>query len=274
MRGSDGSASANAAAASFPPNSKMLSESLKSFHDAVLVVTAPGFDDRQANCTRELGKGNFEFVFGINRTTTSKEELTAKGNYDEKRAVQLDRRNKRMTLGGICCSIGHVNAYQHMIENKIERALIFEDDVSVLLVDEAKIASIVADVPSDSELIYWGWSGLERRPRFGGVTQSIYKVQHRLGFLKYNYRMIENLYPADYNVHFSLAGKQFGAYAYSVTLIAARRLIEWNTPLALNADNAIMYAILNEDVRAYISKTRLFGEYSQGHPELIESLTY
>src|SRR5215213_5047588 len=90
--------------------SVMLSESLRKYHDAVFVVTAPGFDDRQASATRELGEGNFEFIYGINKSMTSKAELAEKGLYDEARAIEIDRSSKPMTLGHICCSIAHANA--------------------------------------------------------------------------------------------------------------------------------------------------------------------
>lgn len=251
----------------------MLSESLKKFHDAVLVVTAPGFADRQEHITRELSEGNFEFIYGVNKSETSKEQLTAEGLYDEARAIKLDRSSKPMTLGHICCSLGHAKTYRHMIENNVERALIFEDDASILSVDESQIENIVRSIPADAELIYWGWSGVERRPRLGGLKQTLYKIQHRIGVLKYNPTMIENLYPSDFDEHFMIAGKHFGAYAYTITLKAAERLVAWNTPVALNADNALIYAVLNGDVQGYVSRTRLFGEHSQGSADRIETLT-
>jgi GR25 family glycosyltransferase involved in LPS biosynthesis len=249
----------------------MLSPALKNFHDAVFVVTAPGFDERQQSAREQLGEGNFEFVYGINKASTSKHELIKQGVYDEQRAIDLDRSSKPMTLGHICCSYGHRLAYQRMIDNSIERALIFEDDLSVLPVAETEIEKIVAAVPTDAELVYWGWSGVDKRPRLGGAKQSLYKLYHSFGALKYNHTMIDNLYPAEINDYFLLAGKFFGAYAYTVTLSGARTLLEWNTPIALNGDNALMYAVLNGDIRGYVSRVKVFGEHSQGVPGFIDS---
>ena len=249
----------------------MLSESLRKYHDAVFVVTAPGFDERQESATKELGAGNFEFVFGVNKSQTSKEELMEDGIYDERRAMELDRSGKPMTLGAVCCSIGHANAYRQMIERGIKRALIFEDDLSVNPIAEEQIAAILNSLPEDHQLVYWGWSGVERKPRFGTLKQQIYKLQHSIGVLKYNPTMIDNLYPAEFNDHFDIAGKHFGAYAYTVILDAAEALLKWNSPVVLNADNALMYALLNGDLRGYVSRERLFGEHSQGSPGTIES---
>jgi GR25 family glycosyltransferase involved in LPS biosynthesis len=83
--------------------------------------------------------------------STSKEELTAQGVYDEARAIKLDRSSKPMSLGHVCCSIGHANVYRHIIEKGIERALIFEDDVITLPVDEAVIEASISNAPEDAE---------------------------------------------------------------------------------------------------------------------------
>ena len=239
----------------------MLSPALKKFHGSAFVVTAPGFEDRQLHMQRELGKENFEFVFGINKSETSKEKLIVDGSYNESRAIELDRSRKPMTLGHICCSISHANVYRHICRNNIERALIFEDDAVSLPVDERIVEKIVATVPEDGELIYWGWKS-DGEPPHSGLKKWLYKRQRDLGLLNYSYTMIDNLYPSDFNEHFYRAGKTFLTHAYSVTLSAAKKLLEWNTPVVLNADNALMYAVLNGDVRAYLSKRQLFGQRS------------
>jgi len=251
----------------------MLSPALRNFHDGVFVVTAPGFEERQESVCRELGEGNFEFIFGINRNSTSKEELTAQGIYDEARAIKLDRSSKPMSLGHVCCSIGHANVYRHMIKNGIERALIFEDDVITLPVDEATIEASISNSPQDAELIYWGWKGNLGPPVHASLKKWLYKRQNDLGLLKYSHTMIDNLYPSEFNDHFLVAGKTFLTHAYTVTLSAAKKLLNWNTPIALNSDNALMYAVLSGDVRAYVSKEQFFGQRSQSGDDPISSQT-
>lgn len=251
----------------------MLSKSLKDHHDGVFVVTVESFAERRANAVRELGEGNFEFIFSVDKAAVTKEQLIADGTYDEARAVEIDRRGKAMTLGHICCSLGHIRAYRGMLDNAIGRALIFEDDVVALPVAEASIEAAVRSIPRDADLIYWGWSGIEKRPIHGAAKQILYKAQHSLGFLKYNHTMIENLYPKEYNDHFRVAGKQFCSHAYTLTARGAEKLLEWNTPVALNADNALMYASMNGDIKAYISKQQFFGQRSLIDSDPIPSLT-
>ena len=250
----------------------MPSESLRKYHDAVYVVTAPGFDDRQRSAAKELGEGNFEFIFGANKSETSKEELAAKGLYDEAKAIRLDRSGKPMTVGHICCSLAHANAYRRMLEADIERALIFEDDVTVSPIDEAEVLQILANVPEDAELIYWGWAATMRPPH-ARFKKWLYKRQHDFGLLTYTHAMIDNLYPREYNEYFLAAGKTFYTHAYSVTKTAAEKLLEINSPVVLNADNAIMHGVLSGEIKAYLSKTQLFGQRSHLDSQSMPSLT-
>ena len=251
----------------------MLWPALKNIHDAVFVLSAPGFEDRQASVAQQLGTQNFEFVTGVNKSETSKKKLAAGGIYDETRAIELDRSSKPMSVGHICCSLGHRMIYERVVELGLERVLIFEDDAVINAVEDSTIERIVADIPDDAELIYWGWVGGGYRPLFGGMKQALYHLQHSLGVLKYDHTMIRNLYGRPYNEHFDGAGKRFLTHAYSVTRSACEKLIEQNTPIALNADNALMYAILGGKVRAYVSKLKLFGQRSLDLSDPLQTAT-
>lgn len=251
----------------------MLFASLKDLHDRVYVLTIPSAAERHENVRSQLGEGNYEFVFGVDKQTVTKEELTASGIYDEKLARKTDRRNKSMTLGHICCSIGHRMIYERFLETGAGRALIFEDDVVVNDVSEALAAAAVRNIPADAELIYWGWEGGGYRPSFGPLKQALYHVQHSLGLLRYDHTMIRNLYSRPVNEYFDAAGKHFLAHSYTVTRPAAEKLIEWNTPIKLNADNALLYAVLSGDVRAYISRTQFFGQRSADSSDPMQPLT-
>jgi GR25 family glycosyltransferase involved in LPS biosynthesis len=251
----------------------MLFESLKNFHDLVYVLTIPSATDRHENAVQQLGEGNFEFVYGVDKNDVSKEEFAAKGIYDESVARQTDRRNKPMTLGHICCSLGHRMIYERFLATDAVRALIFEDDVVVNEIAEDEVEAAVSSVPPDAELIYWGWAGGSYRPWFGAVKQALYHSQHGLGLERYNHTMIGNLYSRPFNDHFDIAGKHFLTHAYSITRSAAEALIKWNTPIKLNSDNALMYAVLNGDVRGYVSRRQLFNQRSFDKSDPLLSLT-
>lgn len=235
---------------------------MKNAHDRVFVVTAPGFDDRQESARLALGPDNFEFVFGVNKSSTTIEELAANGHYDEARAIALDRNDEPMSLGHICCSLGHQNAYRKIVEYRIARALIFEDDIVVNVSDDEKINAAAAAIPEDADLIYWSWQGGENVTRFAGLEKWSYKILYRLGRLKLTPVMIDNLYARPYDSNFKVAGKHFWTNAYTVTLAGAERLLDLNSPVVLNADKLITYAILTGAIRGYVSINKFFGQRS------------
>lgn len=251
----------------------MLSRKFIDAHDAVFVVTAPGFVERQDHVRRELGDGRFEFVIRPDFGPATKDDLIGQGIYDEERAVQLHRQRASITLGHIMCSLAHVTAYQRIVETGIDRALIFEDDVVILPVSDDDVASAVDAIPDEAELIYWGWWGYTRSPWYAGMKKWLYRRQHSLGFHPYSHTMINNLYPSDHNEHFLRMGKAFCTHAYTVTRTAAERLLELNTPVVLNADHALINAVLSETIRGYASKKRFFWQRSLDENDPMASCT-
>jgi glycosyl transferase, family 25 len=251
----------------------MLFESPKQYHGAVYVLAIPSARDRHENVVSELGEGNFEFVYGVDKNDVSIEQFIERGIYDEDLARQADRSSKPMTLGHICCSLGHTMIYETFLESDAERCLIFEDDIVDLHMEESVTAAALDAVPRDAGLIYWGWLGGGYAPWCEPPKQQLYHVYRSLGFLKYDHAMIRNLYSRPFNQYFDIAGKHFCSHAYTVTREAASRLIALNTPIILNADNLLMYAVMGENVRGYVARTRLFSQRSLDPVDSLGSLT-
>lgn len=251
----------------------MLSESLKSLHDKVYVITIKSAVDRHRNVVEQLGEGNFEFIYSVDKRDVSLDQFIADGTYDESLARRTDRRNNAMTLGHICCSIGHRRVYETFLKTDFERALVFEDDMVASDVGESEIVDAIKNIPPDADLIYWGWEGGGYAPWYGGIKKALYHFQHVFGLERYDHTMIGNLYSRPYNEHFDRAGKHFLAHAYTINRRAAEALIKWNTPIKLNGDNALLYAVLNGDVNAYIARKQLYGQRSADSSDPMQTLT-
>ncbi len=235
---------------------------LHDFHDHRYVLTTQNNVGRQIAIAKSLEGWDLEFFYGIDKSDYSIERFTKEKIYSEAHARKNDRRNKAMTVGHICCSLGHRLIYEDFLKREFERVIIFEDDAYPILEAESRLKDALSAFPKDAEMIYWGWHGNESRPSHGSLKQVLYHAQHTLGLERYNHKMISNLYPREYNNEFERAGKHFCAHAYTLTRKGAEKLIRWQTPITYNADNAIMYAILNDDVRGYISKTQFFDQTS------------
>ena len=251
----------------------MIHQALHDFHDHRYVLTTEKNTDRHESLEKELNGWDLELFFGVDKSTVTLEQLERDGLYSEEKARKTDRSGKPMTTGHVCCSLGHRLIYEKFLETDADRVMIFEDDVQSIAVPDEMLSSALESVPEDAEMIYWGWQGGETRPPHAAIKQGIYHIQHSLGLLRYNHTMIRNLYRRPYNEQFSLAGKHFCAHAYTLNRSGAQKLIDWQTPIILNADNAIMYAILNGDLRAYISHTQFFTQASLDESSSIASLT-
>jgi len=250
----------------------MLSPALKSFHDAVYVLTIPSNTQRQQNAREELGADNFEFVDGIDKRTYTKERLIREGIYDEELAKQLDPKSRIMTAGHICCAYGHRMIYERILGSESERVLIFEDDVVTLPFTDDEMSSATSNIPADAEVILWGWLGGRYRPPFGALQQLIFHAKHTLGFYKYDHRMIRNLYMRRWNKYFDVSAINFGTYAYTVSRSAAEKLFRLNTPIAMNSDHATIHAALTEEIKMYVSRKQFFGNRSFDPNDPVESL--
>lgn len=251
----------------------MLIKSLHDFHDHRYVLTMARNKERRESIKSVLDGWDLEFFVGRDKADFAKEELIKSGVYDENLAKKLDRRNKPMKTGHICCSWGHRLIYEDMIEKGHEKVLVFEDDVLPNKEGNFSIDKILANVPKDAELIYWGWLAIENRPKFAFLKEAVYHAQHSLGMLRYNHNMIKNLYPRPYNQYFKIAGKTFCTHAYTVTKAAAEKLIKRQTPIVFNADNLLMHEVLNGNLKAYIATPQIFSQGSIDDNPNFKSLT-
>jgi glycosyl transferase family 25 len=95
----------------------------------IFVITLKDAQDRQRHIRAIFSdtKVSFEFVFGIDGRKLSNEEITAV--YDGEKSKRLE---KELGPGEIGCTLSHRHIYSILIENNIERALIFEDDVKII----------------------------------------------------------------------------------------------------------------------------------------------
>ncbi len=250
----------------------MLSPSLRSFHDKVYVLTTPGARERQAGVVEQLGAGNFEFVCGIDKQTMTIDELIRSGVYDEAATSRI-KDAVPMTLGEVCCSVGHRKVYEQFLLSDGERALIFEDDLVVYNVPEAQIAPMIRRVPDDAELIYWGWWLGRLLPWSRMLQQGIDHVRSTLGLIEIDHVHIRNRFMRRKNRYFHGAAWNYLFHAYTITRSGAEKLIAANTPIVLRADHVPFAGLSDGTLRGYVARTQLFGQRSIEESDPMPSMT-
>jgi hypothetical protein len=145
-----------------------------------------------------------------------------------------------------------------MLEKGYKNVLIFEDDA---VPDPARLSlmpAILKEIPATCELLMWGWEKNGERPPGGLVKQATYHIQHIIGKLKWDNRMIRNLYARPFSRHLRKAGFHDYTYAYALNNTAAKKLIGMQTPVQYIADNLLAHAITKEIVEGYIVSPPVF----------------
>jgi glycosyl transferase family 25 len=242
---------------------------LNSFFDKIYVLTIPSAKERQQEFARTMNGLKFHFFYGIEKQNLDHADLQQTGVYDDELAKEKQRYEKSMTIGEIACAIGHRKIYEDIVANNVKKALIFEDDVFPLRENIQFIPQILASLPTDWNVLFFDYDKNEKKVP---LKQTVYHVQHFLGFLKWNHTVIKNLFPRGVNEYWKTAGYHDFADAYAITNEAARKLVELQTPLSVVADNLLANAVTKEYLKGYISVPKLFAQRSAGQFRSIDTL--
>ena len=94
----------------------------------VFVINLEKSADRRANMTAQLTPLHIDYTF-FKATNGHALDIDTMPIYDKMRRRLYFGRG--LTKGEIGCLLSHKAVYQHMVDNNIDRAIIFEDDVSI-----------------------------------------------------------------------------------------------------------------------------------------------
>jgi glycosyl transferase, family 25 len=231
---------------------------LNEYFDHIYIITIRPAVHRREKLELSLKGLNYEFLYGADKNNFSLEELKADGIYDEAAAIRHHRYNKKMKDGEVACAWSHRMAFEDMLAKGYEKVLVFEDDVIPDPDAVHLIPDILKSIPDDCEFLYWGWAKNEHLNFSAKLKQFSYHIAHRLGFLKWNHRMINNLHAKSHSPYIKKAGFHEYNNAYSLTRSAAEKLIRLQTPIQFIADNLTAYACTNEIIKGYITMPAVF----------------
>ena len=253
----------------------MLSPALQAFHDKVYVITTHSAVERQKAVIDELGEGTFEFVYSVDKQTTSIEEMTRTGVFSPIviKSEAVDRTFPPMTLGHICCAIGHRMVYEKFLETDAQRALVFEDDVVSHKISENEIEKMLAMAPKDAEIIYWGWWLGRFRPWSRIAQQAIDHMRSHLGLYADSHTQIRNRFMKRYNRYYHTSAGNYLLHAYTLSRSGAETMIEMNTPIVMNSDHVPIKAIEHGHMQGYVAITELFWQRSHELDDAERSMT-
>jgi glycosyl transferase, family 25 len=231
---------------------------LNQYFDKIYVLSVESASERRELFAERFKGLDYEFFFGADKNKFTVEEIEAKHIFSEKLTRQHHRFSKTMRPGEIACSWSHKMMYEQLLAHEWKRIMIFEDDAVPDPLHVKNIPAIIPEIPADCELLMWGWDKNGVRPPGAGFKQFIYHLQHSLGRLKWDHRVIKNLYARPFSNHIKKAGFHDYTYAYSITRSAAEKLLKMQTPIQFIADNLLAHAATKQIVNGYITWPAVF----------------
>ncbi len=236
---------------------------LNQFFDKVFVLTIESATNRQSIIKEEFKDLDFEFIYGINKNEIHIDQWIKDGKYSETNAMQHERFSRKMNRGEIACAYGHRMIYQKILDQNLNKVLILEDDI---LFDEEKaklIQVIMSELPTKWNILYLDYDKNEKNHIGTFFKQCFYSFQHIFGLMKFNFRMIWNYYSKPFSKHLRKAGYHYFTSAYVIDSIAAKKLIEIQTPIQFPSDHLIAWAISNELLSGFIATPRIITQTSR-----------
>lgn len=239
---------------------------LQHYFDKIYVITIHRAVERQQQVKHQLDGLTFEFFYGVDKQNLDKDIIDTHKKHNTNKTRLFYRKNRRMKPGELACSLSHRNVYNNIIENGYQRVLIFEDDVVPLIKNLSLLPDAFNELPGDWGLVYLGYTKHETITFTLRFRQWYYKIISALRLTKWNRIMIDHLLPLRYSQHLKTAGFHDCTHAYAVTASSAHQLMSLQTPVAFNSDNLLSYAVLNGQLKAFVTEPKFFDQENMIDP--------
>lgn len=247
-------------------------QSLNEYYDKIFILTLPRLKDRIDYINKTFEGLDFEFFYGVDKLDNSLEDLTEKGIYSSELYRQFYKHPADISLGMLCCALGHVQIYRKIIEEGYGRTLILEDDAIPVKEALIQFPEIIKEIPADTELLYLGY---EKNEGIGVKTKLknfFYQLFPSNSQLKLNRQIFANYYPKLVSTHIAKAGFHDCTHAYGITNEGARKLLAAQQPVRFHPDNLLSYLNCTGKLNGYITRPKMFKQLS-AFSHQVDSLT-
>ncbi|GLR69116.1 glycosyltransferase family 25 protein [Agaribacter marinus] len=249
-------------------NAHSLFKPLNDFFDGIFVITLDRAKDRQESIKKNMSGLDYEFWPATDKSKLHESVLHDKSQYDDETHRKLKRTHRSMNLGEYACAHSHRCIHQHMVQNSLQKVLIFEDDAIPNLDVLHNFSSCINSLPVSWDVLMLDYYDCYYENISGYLKQFLYKVYRQLHIANWQHvpvSRINNLLMRHHSEYFYHAGKFSGSHAYCLTLDAAKQYLELQTPVVLQPDR-IFYAFqekTNLNVLACKEPLFLRGEASK-----------
>lgn len=237
-------------------------EQLNEYYDKIYVLTLPRLTERLEYINETLRGLHFEFFYGVDKQEVSLAELKHQGVYSQQQYHIFYKKPKEIPLGMLCCSMGHLKIYEHIVKHNIQRTLILEDDAVPVTRELNKFSAIAKELPADWELFYLGYEKNENLRLKQKMNRLLLTTFRHHAQLKLTSEVIKNYYAVPVSSHISKAGFHDCTHAYAITLEGARKALALGTPVRFHPDNLLAWLNCTGQIKGYVSSSKLFNQLS------------
>jgi GR25 family glycosyltransferase involved in LPS biosynthesis len=254
----------------------VLFDILNSYFDKIYIITLQRNSERHTVFQRSLKGLNYEIFWGVDGNNLSIPKLEETGLYSSEavKSVKIQKNcpPAALTHGMIGCTLSHLSLYKQIIEKGEDQVLILEDDIRIEDNKAACLEKAIEQLPDNWELFYLGYLYNNNSLTLSANIRIsfVYPLLHFLGYRQYSAPRYRCKFPRNYSKHLDLSGSHYGAHAYGITLKGARKILEHQTPISMEIDNAIGEMCMREQIAAYSMKDRIFHQ----NREIFGSMTF
>lgn len=238
------------------------------YFDRIYVITLKKSTDRHSIFQETLEGLNYKIFYGVDGSQLQVDKLKEDGIYHSHLTKlmkkRIGRRPSEMSPARIGCALSHLEIYKEVLEHKYQRVLIFEDDPVFKIKDVQTVEKAFEELPDDWELLYFGHKGANSNPSI------LLKFQKNLLWLfavlvqrferlrRLDPDVIRCWLPRPYSEHLEISGSHFGTNAYAMSKNGAEKVLNYQTPVVQESDNALAELCSYGWIKAFNLKEQIF----------------
>jgi glycosyl transferase family 25 len=246
-------------------------ELLNDYFDKIYVISIErNFDARHPKLSDNLKGLNYEIFNGVDGKDLIEESVQdiyddriARNKFSDYCLYSFGHRVERsFSKSEIGCAKSHLNIYKEIIEKGYQKVLIFEDDAKIVNDNIHLISEIIDQIPENCDLLYWGYRWYDSESKLSRFKRLflVSPISLILNLFRRDKVNLNERYPKPFKKHVWKSGYHCGAHAYSINFNTAKKLLDYNSPIIMLADQ--LFAEMNRegDINAYVTVPLIFRE--------------
>jgi glycosyl transferase, family 25 len=235
-----------------------LFKEINRFFDRVYVISLKKSSDRHELLSNTLEGLDYEIFWGVNGMELKSDNLNEEGKLSVNGSG-----NNSLTSGEIGCALSHLAIYKKIVDQNLENALILEDDL-VLKSKKSEGLNILnsglKELPDDWEFLYLGYALNNNKMSYSAYLRAFlfYPILCLFDRDRFNPFKYRRRFPRKYSQNLQKSGYHYRLHSYGVSRAGAQKIIDYQTPVKLAADNAVSEMCTENKLNAFRLKKRIF----------------